>query len=63
MKKEITNTVLICDGCGSKENVRSYVFRKRYNDGHKNDEEDVTIELCSKCQIKAYRTLARIEYD
>lgn len=61
MKKEITKTVLVCDWCGSEGNVRSYTFRRKYYDGHRTEEEDASIELCEKCQVKAYRTLARME--
>lgn len=57
MKKEIVQTVLVCDWCGSEKNVRSYMFRRKYYDGHRNDEEDTSIELCAKCQIRAYESL------
>lgn len=57
MKKEIVRTVLVCDWCGSEEKVRSYTFRSKYYDGHRNDEDDASIELCAKCQHKAYDRL------
>ncbi len=60
MKKEIVQTVIFCDWCGSQENVRSYTFRRRYYDGHRNDEEDASIELCAECQRKAYENLQKI---
>ena len=60
MKKEVMRTVLVCDWCGQETNVRSYTFRRRYFDGHRNDEEDVSIELCAACQIKAYEGLQKI---
>lgn len=60
MKKEVVRTVLVCDWCGSEENVRSYTFRRTYYDGHRNDEEDANLELCAKCQRKAYEGLQKI---
>ena len=57
MKKEIVRTVLVCDWCGSENKVRSYTFRHRDYDGHRNDEEDVSIELCAECQHTAYEDL------
>ena len=57
MKKEVMRTVLVCDWCGTEVNVRSYTFRRKFYDGHKNDEEDVSLELCKRCQCKAYEIL------
>lgn len=63
MKREITKTVLVCDWCGSEENVRSYTFRRRYYDGHRNEEEDASIELCTACQRKAYAILQSADHS
>lgn len=58
MKREIVQTVLVCDWCGSEENVRSYTFRHEYrNEDKRTSEEDVSLELCEKCQGKAFEML------
>lgn len=62
MKKEVVRTVLVCDWCGSEGNVRSYTFRRKYYDGHRNDEEDASIELCARCQRKAYEILQSADH-
>ena len=58
MKREITKIVLVCDWCGSEEDVRSYTFRHTYMDeDERPSEEDVSFELCAECQHTAYEDL------
>lgn len=58
MKREIVQTVLVCDWCGSEENVRSYTFRHEYMDeDERPSKEDVSLELCADCQHRAYESL------
>lgn len=49
--------ILICDWCGSKDDVRSYVMQTKNYDGHRNEYSDQSIELCKKCQIQALKLL------
>ena len=63
MNREIVKTILVCDWCGSEINVRSYTFHHEYMDeDERPSEEDISIELCSKCQNKAYRILNKEDY-
>ena len=58
MKREIVQTVLVCDWCSSEDGVRSYTFRHEYMDeDERPSEEDVSFELCVRCQGKAYEDL------
>lgn len=57
MKKEIVRTVLVCDWCGSKENVRSYPFHTIGTDERGRTESEESVELCAFCQCKAYNIL------
>lgn len=58
MKREIVKTMLVCDWCGSEEDVRSYVFRHEYmDDEERRSEEYASIELCATCQHRAYESL------